>query len=365
MTVKKVLIHGATMGTNFGDFLFADLFYNYVVQIVGEENVAFYESRFAFSEFFRTHLDYKNKYKKESINEAEILIYIPGGYFGEWISNFRENLYRYLRYFVIGREFIRKKKKIIIIGVGAGPLTSKILQRSAKHIFEYANLVVVRDEMSKKYMLTYGVRKDIKVTADAAQIIQKDYFAEYSNSRQVTSLFLDGYKTIFLHVNPTNNDLIIQKIIPAVKQFLNRHEEYKVIIGCDQYNKEQKIVLNDLERRFTLYNCAVYYYEYPKELCALLSRVDFVITTKLHVGIVASTLGKAVVSIAGHYNKIKRYYTQIGEDNRCIELETSNTEDIYNLIETYYMKPILIPKQILEDAQKNFEYLKEYLEENF
>ena len=43
----KLMLNGATGGTNFGDYLFAEIFQNEVASLVGEENVYWYQSRYS------------------------------------------------------------------------------------------------------------------------------------------------------------------------------------------------------------------------------------------------------------------------------------------------------------------------------
>ena len=48
----KVLLNGATSGTNFGDFLFAKMFQETLIRLIGEDNVYWYKSRCALSSFY-------------------------------------------------------------------------------------------------------------------------------------------------------------------------------------------------------------------------------------------------------------------------------------------------------------------------
>ena len=47
----KILLNGATGGTNFGDFLFAEAFQKEVGSLIGEDNVYWYDSRYSLSDF--------------------------------------------------------------------------------------------------------------------------------------------------------------------------------------------------------------------------------------------------------------------------------------------------------------------------
>ena len=59
----KILLNGATGGTNFGDFIFAKMFQNKIGEIVGKENVCWYDARYSYSDFYAKHLKNNNKYK--------------------------------------------------------------------------------------------------------------------------------------------------------------------------------------------------------------------------------------------------------------------------------------------------------------
>ena len=53
----KILLNGATGGTNFGDYLFGEIFQKYTEEIVGKDNVYWYECRYQMTDFFKKHLD--------------------------------------------------------------------------------------------------------------------------------------------------------------------------------------------------------------------------------------------------------------------------------------------------------------------
>ena len=63
----KIMLNGATAGTNFGDYLFAEYFQQKIADKVGFENVVWYDSRFSYSEFYKSHL--KINLKKSQIKK--------------------------------------------------------------------------------------------------------------------------------------------------------------------------------------------------------------------------------------------------------------------------------------------------------
>ena len=75
----KIILHGATNGSNFGDFLFADIFYNKVLECnENGENVFFEFPKYGIGDFFRNELGYTHKQTVGDILTADMLVYISG-----------------------------------------------------------------------------------------------------------------------------------------------------------------------------------------------------------------------------------------------------------------------------------------------
>ncbi|KUP05273.1 hypothetical protein Q73_13480 [Bacillus coahuilensis m2-6] len=110
----------------------------------------------------------------KEIITSDMLVYISGGYFGERDASLKENLIRFLRYVLIGGVFILRKKPIAIIGVGGGPLKNPILRKSFCKLINSASLVTVRDDETANYFKSYGVKNEMLVTSDTAQIIKQN-----------------------------------------------------------------------------------------------------------------------------------------------------------------------------------------------
>jgi len=87
--------------------------------------------------------------------------------------------------------------------------------------------------------------------------------------------------------------------------------------------------------------------------------VDLIITPKLHVGIVGAALGKSVLSFPYHIHKIKRYYRQIGEEDRCVLLKDITESVAYDKLIKYCSIPITVNDSFRDLAQKNLNALEE------
>lgn len=352
----KIMLNGATAGTNFGDYLFAQVFQSYIGDKIGNSNVYWYKSRFAFSDFFQKHLKNNNRCM---FHELDGLVYISGGYFCGDDHNCKDYIYRFLRYFLVGYKFIASKKPYIIIGLEVGKSNSRLMNKVQTRILKNSRLIVVRNNESFEAVKELGLNNVI-CTADTVFAMDNSLFEKYHMPAELSNY--QG-KVLLLHINPRieQNVLIKNKIVPIINTFLARHPEYAVLLVTDQYSEHQSEAEQDILSMLKSSNTFCYMYDKPFELCKIISMVDIVVTTKLHVGIVGAKLGKSVISFSGHSEKIKRLYSQLNEEGRTIALDSLTHEKGMALMEKYYDKPIQVDDKIINLAKQNFRYLDEFL----
>jgi polysaccharide pyruvyl transferase WcaK-like protein len=361
--MMKVILHGATGGSNYGDYLFAELFYKTVENNNKQgENLFFEFSRFGFSSYFRKELQYKHKQTFRDLKEADLMVLFSGGYFGERNNTLKENTFRFMRYVPVSTWFILRKKPIIISGVGGGPITNPLLRKSMTFIMKNAELVSVRDEETKAYYSHYGVdSKKMIVTSDTAQVIDAESLDALDKS--VENNFkssLSNKKIIFLHIYGKDDvdQNIKNKIVPALNEFLKENKEFGVVVGCDWKSKiafEKHPIFSALETN----NKTYYEYTSPNQFSAFLNHVDLILTPKLHVGILGSTFSKSVLSFPMHKEKTLRYYKQIEEEDRCLPLDGISSEEFRKALTIFSDKKINLPDSIKEAANYNLEMVKD------
>lgn len=353
----KVLLNGATAGTNFGDFLFAKMFQDRLAKLVGLLNVRWYKSRYALSDFYSRHLNYHNNYK---LNEIDLLIFISGGYFHGDDRCTKDYILRYLRYFHIGLKCILRRIPYAIFGVEVGISPCRWLRLIEKIILSKAHVVIVRNKESEiSFKIMMGENATVITTSDSVFAMEPSFFEDAPLDVEFNS----NYKHLFLHINPTieANKTIKEKIIPIVNDFCKTHPEFIVVVGADQYNESQEIVYNDIKDNLLADNVIFSKYDNPLSLCRVLDNCDLVITHKLHVGIVSAHLGKSVISFSGHSSKIERLYNQLNESRRSIPLNTLTRAEGLKILEEFYNIPINVPADITDKAKLNFKYLDDFV----
>lgn len=344
----KILIHGATNGSNFGDCLFAHIFYEALNDYGDVDFLRI--SKFGLCKYLENEIvSYTPKFR--SYKDADCLVYMSGGYFGDTTNSWRESIKRYFRYFRVAKYFIQKKKPIYICGVGGGPVNNNFLRKKMVEIMNAAKYVSVRDTETAEYFKVHGVTNEIHVTTDSALSIGKRNLPELDIS--LKELVADK-RNIFFHVygsNESNKELAL-KILPALNIYISEHpNQYRVFVGSDNVTK-QKISDLDIYKDLCADKVAVDY-SATWDFCSLLKNMDSAITVKLHVGIVASLFNKSVISFPKHINKTKRYYKQIGYSERCKLLRECQVDDVYKMINRFIDQPMSIDLHLIEKSNIN------------
>ena len=353
----RVLLHGAINMSNYGDYLFAELFYNHLLD-KGITPEFYSHPKYGISDYFSKYLKYlpdRQNYK-EIMRSCDCLVYISGGYFTEPRSGGLFAEYKRIeRYFSPAKYFIRANKPIYILGVGAGPFENRPYSRMAKSIIEYASTVTMRDEESTQYCREFSISKDIITTSDTALVIG-DYLR--INKGAVQRFVVDSGKKMFvLHID-SNSEVktrISSIVRPAVIRFIKSNPDYQLYLVAD--GRKRASLYGEYSNMFNEVNPVVLIYDDPWELTRQIERADLIVTTKLHVGIVGSALGSSVVSFPFVPQKTKRFYKQIGESDRCVSLTDINQDMVFEMLEKYKDIRIQLPEELIAKARMNLELL--------
>lgn len=355
----KIMLHGATSYSNFGDYLFAEMFYAKLKEL-GADAVFYEHPQNGIGDFFSKHLGYKRSMKseREQIDECDALVYISGGYF-KTADSVLENFNRNKRYWKPALRFIKQKKPIYILGVGAGPINRSICGRNICKILNYADVVTVRNEESKDYCNGVNLKNDILVTADTALAVD-EYYIDKSNTFDRTQ---STRKTILVHMVAGNSTvkLIVDKIAKPIIDFCNKHPEYKLLLtpdseSCSKWKEEYLQAFQEATPEYIPYTD-------PWITYRVISQADIIVTPKLHVGIVGCTLGASVLSFPVDSQKTRRFYSQIGESKRCIPIKELDQEDVTKMLEKFKDSRIAITDELKKKAKMNLSYLDELIDD--
>ena len=368
----NVVLHGFLHGANFGDLLFAHLFYR-ACQSAGCGAVDFWQTPwYGIGERCRKEIGYETRKGLFSCLRADAFVLISGGCFGygeedrvrRWKKRMCLHLKRYMRFVLPARIFQLMGKPVYVLGVGGGPLAPSWFRAALVRMLNRAAVIHVRDEETGRCLVAYGVKVPVRVTTDTANVIDGRMVPELVDGAALEA-FAAGRRLMFVHLDPRGflNDRFVENVLPGLLAFLDGHTEYAVAVGFDDYcggdaesNLRGQEAVHLLQRRHK-----VFFFDYCDcwQMCAFLNRVDFVVTTKLHVGVLAAALGKSVLSFPLVFEKTARYYRQIGEIDRCRPLQAVTPEDVRMLCERYHNRPVELSLGIRAAARQNFEALND------
>lgn len=351
----KVLIVGATFNSNFGDLLFSHLFYDKCKE-VGFEHVSFWQwPKHVLCDFVRNELDYHEKISVWQALRYDALILQSGGMMGDRIYTKNGVKLRFIRFFIPTLLFTLMRKPVYILGCGGGPLYSGRMRKMARFVWNRAKRITVRDEETRDYFLSIGVTHEIQVTSDTAQVITPQQLPAFEKSAELDN-YLKGRKML-LHVAhfPKKGDVQDSVILPAIREFLQAHPDYALVVTTDKAEKNDQTIAFMNDKKDYLF-CP---YRDCYQLASLLNCANVIITLGLHMGIVGAALGKSVISFPHNYNKTHRYYKQIGESERCIPLTDVTQSLVLSQLEKFHSTHIVLSPQIRELAKRNLDIISE------
>ena len=326
-------LHGAYYPNNFGDVLILSIQAQWIKEITGG-TVAL---PFATPSYDATIKPERIKGFK-ALNKSRKLIYGAGGYLGEPPNvSFSWNA-RFFRNHVLSAEYFNAKSKpYALIGVGVGPLSNAFVRHEVLRICRKAKVVAVRDEESKNHLENYGHDvSQIKVTADVALSLTKDCLSFSSLERAKMLVPESSKKYIALHIgvdmfSPNNKENSMMLINEVVEFFKIHHELILPVVIIDNDHYTLRSMLDFIKSKLGD-NLIIYKHSIANDTAAFLSQLDFVITTKLHVGIVAYSLGVDCAGIPTH-SKTQRFYNQINQPDLCITMDNLKKNKIRTLLE--------------------------------
>ncbi|TLP36817.1 polysaccharide pyruvyl transferase family protein [Arcobacter arenosus] len=333
--MKNITMIGALWTSNFGDVLLADLLYKKAKEVGFK--VRFYNV----SEKVLNELNAENATFKELIN-SDYLMFIAGGYLSEPPSNVsRWALSRYKKIFMYADIFKLLGKKYYIVDVGAGAIENPLSKFILKRFVENAEDVILRDSKSLETFKNLGSKKDIKLSIDYALSISnnKEHYA--TNEKREVALHLSSHK-------PKLNDYIL-------KYFDNAN--YDTWFIEDHFGEYEKIKNLNPQIEKILKNKIIRYTNY-ENFIKTLNSFDFILTSKLHVGILSSALNKKICSFPYH-GKVINYYKEVGYSDLCCE-NILNEEDCFKHLK-YCLNSD--PVHIKEDILKRLEIVNNLFED--
>lgn len=346
----KIMMHGASDcgSSNFGDFIYAEEIYRHIKKSSPDSQIQLYKP----SDYFVTYIE-GYEHGLFSLRDADLEVYIPGGYFGEGHSaRIRDNVFQFFRFMPFGLISAFLNKRLVVIGVGAGPLNSIIMRVPTRKIMRSAISVSVRDVESQKAIEDIGCSSPVEA---GDMILAMDLSNRGVSTKQIESVehYAAGRKILLVHYNHSDiaNDLFAR----AVEQWSERHPGYCIVVSADQVLDNENELFNTFNRICP--GSFHFVYKDPYEFIELLKLADTILTCKLHAGVVGAMFSKSVLCFAEHPEKTARFYNQIDRRDRFFDLYTASVSDVVGGLERCAGIGISVPKEETGRAARHWELL--------
>ncbi|WP_020410679.1 polysaccharide pyruvyl transferase family protein [Hahella ganghwensis] len=302
-------------------------------------------------------------------SEADAVIYVGGGYFGEPPGRFKARMRwgRRLAKNIIfpGIKAILKKKPVAIIAPGYGPITNPIARIGSLILFYKAKQRSLRDTESIRFLKSYGYFGNIIETADSALSMTNTTLSDEANRiGEHWSQQAGDKKIVLLHLTQKAMNIPgAAHIIDSIKQLMN-DDRYLFIAATDQSGTQGA---RDTEAFYekTFGNTGRFvtsHYESIESLIGLIDVAHLAITTKLHVGILSLARGTPVMSFPYH-DKTLRFYRQAGYESFCLPYNRwtkSNIESQFTRFHELSDTRINLEQALVDRALNNKKLVEEF-----
>lgn len=345
MSERIVTLHGAFYGRNFGDLLLLQLQLFWLAELgISEVRVPTWEEG-------TEQLIEVPEGLHISVGRSSEIVFGGGGYLGspgsfdhKWLTKW---VVRHGR-IVLAAAFTRTK--LYFIGTGVGPLPPFPFNLFLKRALRRAEVVMPRDRESGIYIESLlGAREKEKID------VGTDLVVALAGQEVKKTRSDKGKKILGLHLAPPLS-MVEQygRFVRALGAELRRHD-FHLRVLVDQNNtpnagQQRRMGITVAEASNLAYE--VKEFENVNEFVGAIAECDRVITSKLHVGIVARCFEVGVFSVANHLKTI-RFYRQIGELERCRPWGEQTVECLLREVVSFLKVPEVsgpIPEEVVEEA---------------
>lgn len=355
MINKIIYIHGSYYKRNFGDYL---LLKRLMLEIGPEFACLPFSSKEVLQEFHgKTKL-----FSIKDVFKVKACVFGGGGYLGEppinkvkWSIGF---LKRHFLPFMFCRFF---NIPVYIIGAGFGPITCSWLKPFVRFMLNKSKVVWLRDKESIDLAKNISDNPNIQLVTDLAQ--DKSFLIEESKCSTVN---LPDSKYIAIHVGlevNSGNRALLENIFEKFLEY-----GYKFVFFTDSPGHDKNLIRGNVEfscfrdkHKDAILDIS---YKDASDVICIIKNASGVITGKLHVGIVACSLSKNVLSFPLHHKTI-RYYRDIQNENVCVEEHSSNhacTDFINSFYDSVLSENVFeLPENVILRHEKAIQKVKDII----
>jgi polysaccharide pyruvyl transferase WcaK-like protein len=353
-------LHGAYEVENFGDILLARIFADWARE-AGWEPITIGAPDYV-------HRDLN--LSPDVTDAPRAVLLVGGGYLGEpkrslpgrWNWGFK----LVERHLSVMAEARSKNLPYAVIGAGFGPISNLFARWKAKSLMKGAAAIVLRDPESANWAKQYGVRCDA-ISADAAVTLSNTPLNAIAQTEAARfRAQAEGRKIVAVQFDraPSGADEWavvfdeLEKRLHGLDCFVVGISDQRGTAVAEMHRQAAELFLTRFPNgRFEAYDGL-------DSMLGRLSAADLIITTKLHIGIVGSAYGRAVLSLPTH-QKTVRFYRQLERTQVCVPKADWSSASISAAFDQAWAlvdkTPLTVPEALTRASRSNAEYVNAFL----
>lgn len=368
---KKVVIHGCYDNHNFGDMLILEMI-RHALRDMRDIECACPWERVCISGEVRNH-----GRGWRDVLSANAGVFGGGGYLFAGARSWR--------YYLPARIWQARGIPYIIIGVGVGPRMDPAKTKWVRALCEGATTICVRDEESKHLLHGTGVSQNrVQVTADIVLGLEAKHFpsAAVAAGEKMLVAFPRGKRLLGLHFPNACGPLRVSsqhpfyardpsskfvELIKGLSELLRMNRDIQLVWLFDYLRGGSTLRgIRTVCKRWLPDMAFMPYHDHWSAAYSL-GRLHGVITTKLHVGIVAWAQGVPCCAYASH-GKIRRFFRQIGRSDFCAD-DLNPVSTVLDWVRTFIEDPTDFAREdqtararLRLQADRNIELLRAFVD---
>jgi len=370
---KKIVIHGCYNNHNFGDMLMLEMIRHALCDVRDIECACPWERVYISGEVRNHGRGWRD------VLSANAGVFGGGGYLHAGTRA------RARHYHLPARIWQVRGIPYIIIGVGVGPRMNPATAKWVRTVCEGANAICVRDDESKELLQDIGVPEDkVQATADIVLGLEAKHFpsAAVDAGERALATLPRRKRLLGLHFPNACGPLRISssypfhvrhpstkfvELIKALSELLKRNRDIQLVWLFDHLRGGSTLRAVRMVCERWLPDMAFMPYHDHWSAAYILGRLQGVITTKLHVGIVAWAQGVPCCAYASH-GKIARFYRQIERSRFCVD-DSAPVSTILDWVRIFIEDPQDFAREdqtararLRLQANRNIELLREFVD---
>lgn len=228
------------------------------------------------------------------------------------------------------------EKPLVFFTQSIGPFERPEYRVAFRRIFRKATLILLRDQRSKSHLQTLGVGKEkMYVLADAAFALSGPETSSFADTSPKVGISVREWK----HFKTKTQEEGMQDYLDAVRLTVERlvcekNAEVTFVSTCQgrpEYNyDDSKIaqkVFDKLSQRVQKSVCVDSSPHDPNSFMKAVSKLDFMIATRMHAAILSLNAGTPVLPIAYEF-KTEELFSRLGQNKWTTKIELKNPKKL-------------------------------------